>query len=580
MSNLSKLERSVLSAVDGDRMWQTLEFLNGVDRTSGTEGEFAAVHWMVDRLREYGVPVEVHQFESYLSYPVRANLRVTSPLEREVRAKPKAFGANTPPQGITGELVCVPVVADEIGVTDEKADPERDFAGLDVRGKVVLSPRGGPGAVEAAFRAGAIAHVQCWSTAEDAIHEMIATPVWGTPTDQTVANLPKIPAVTINYADGMALSALCGEGSVQVKLRAENETGWRRQLLPVATITGREEPDRFVLIASHIDAWYVGITDNGTGNAACLELARVLHQHRKQLRRSVRIAWWPGHSTGRYAGSTWFSDRFWAELNHGCLGYINIDSPGSRGAVDYTHLTASEDLADLVRETVLDVAGHAGRPERPVRAGDQSFWGAGVSSLHMLLSNLPREQWYDVGGCGMNWWWHTEYDTLDTADREILVKDTQIYALGALRLTQPDLLPHRLAPLAESAGQLLAGFAAAARDRFDLGPALAATEALRAAAARFDRARARAAGSPEKRNAALLAALRVLIPLLYTTAGPYEQDPASAVPPLPGLEPVRRLGQLDPASDLFRFLKTRMVRQQNRYIGELTRVLAILDGQG
>lgn len=568
----------MLASIDGDRMWKTLEYLNTVDRTSGTAGEFEAVAWLTRQLEEYGVPYTVEEFEAYLSFPVRANLRVVAPIEREVRAKTKAFGLPTPPGGIEGELVYIPVVADEVGLMDEKANPERDFEGIDVRGKVVLSPRGGPGAVEAAYRAGAIAHVQYWSTGEEAIHEMIATPIWGTPTDESVANLPKIPSLTINREDGEALIALCrAHGGLQVKLRAETETGWRKQLLPVATIRGTEEPDRFVLIASHIDAWYVGITDNGTGNAACLELARVLHQHRDKLKRSVKIAWWTGHSTGRYAGSTWYADQHWHELQAGCLGYINIDSPGSRDAVDYTDLTASEDMAALVRESVEAVAGHAGQPERPFRAGDQSFWGAGVSSLHMLLSNMPRERWYDVGGCGMNWWWHTEYDTLETADPAILVKDTQIYALGALRLAQAERLPHRAGPLAEAADRLLREFAAAAGDRFDLSPALEATAQFARAATRFDQAQESGRGEAARLNEAALAMLRVVIPLLYTRSGPFEHDPAVAVPPLPGLDPVRRLGRLAPESDAFKFLRTRMVRQQNRYVHEMNRAARILE---
>jgi len=576
MKELSDLEATVMAAIDGREMWQTLEYLNTVDRTSGTDGEFAAVEWIVRKLEEYGVDHEVEEFEAYLSYPVRANLRVVAPVEREIRAKPKAFSRNTPPQGIAGELVFVPVVPDEVGVLDEKANPDRDFEGVDVRGKVVLSFRGGPGAVEAAYRAGAVAHVQVWSSGEDAIHEMIATPVWGTPTDETVANLPRIPALTITRADGEALIDLCRRhGTVQVRLRSECQTGWRRQLLPVATIRGTEEPEKFVLVAGHLDAWYVGITDNGTGNAACLELARVLQQHRDKLRRSVKIAWWPGHSTGRYAGSTWYADHHWHELNAHCLGYINIDSPGSRNAVDYTDLTASEDMAALVKEAVLQVAGHAGEPERPIRAGDQSFWGAGVSSLYMLLSNLPREQWYDVGGSGMNWWWHTEYDTLDTADVGILVKDTQIYALSILRLTQPERLPHRALPLAEAAAGVLRSLAATGA-QFDLGPAQEATERFAEAAAAFDRAQAAGAGDPSRMNAGILAMLRVMIPLLYTKAGPFEHDPATAIPPLPGLDPVRRLARLDPGSDEFKFLHTRLVRQRNRYVAEVSRATAIL----
>ncbi len=66
-----------------------------------------------------------------------------------------------------------------------------------------------------------------------------------------------------------------------------------------------------MLIAGHFDSWHLGATDNATGNVACLELARVLYAQRDRLQRGVRIAWWPGHSNGRYTGSTWYVDHHW-----------------------------------------------------------------------------------------------------------------------------------------------------------------------------------------------------------------------------------------------------------------------------
>jgi len=65
------------------------------------------------------------------------------------------------------------------------------------------------------------------------------------------------------------------------------------------------------------------------GDATLLELARVLDAHREQLRRDVWVAWWPGHSTGRYAGSTWFTDEFAQELTQRCVAHVNIDSQAS-----------------------------------------------------------------------------------------------------------------------------------------------------------------------------------------------------------------------------------------------------------
>jgi len=38
--------------------------------------------------------------------------------------------------------------------------------------------------------------------------------------------------------------------------------------------------------------------------AAMLVLALALHEVRDRLRHGLRVAWWPGHSNARYAGST------------------------------------------------------------------------------------------------------------------------------------------------------------------------------------------------------------------------------------------------------------------------------------
>lgn len=111
--------------------------------------------------------------------------------------------------------------------------------------------------------------------------------------------------------------------------------GWFRQKILVATIEGRDEPEKYLLVHGQYDSWSVGVGDNATRDALLLELARVLARHRNGLRCSVKIAWWPGHFTGRYAGSTWFTDRFALDLDRHCLAQINCDSPGRRWATSF-----------------------------------------------------------------------------------------------------------------------------------------------------------------------------------------------------------------------------------------------------
>ena len=68
---------------------------------------------------------------------------------------------------------------------------------------------------------------------------------------------------------------------------------WQTDKL-AAEIEGAEFPDEFVLFHGHLDSWHVGIGDNATGDATLLELARVFWNHRDNLKRTLRVAWWSG----------------------------------------------------------------------------------------------------------------------------------------------------------------------------------------------------------------------------------------------------------------------------------------------
>src|SRR5438132_700763 len=137
------------------------------------------------------------------------------------------------------------------------------------------------------------------------IHEGICTTIWGSPDLDSIGRKPTIPVLAVNKAEGAWLRALAEAGAVKVRYATKLDEGWRPIPVLVAEIRGTVEPEKFVLLHGHIDSWHQGIGDNATGDATLLEVARVLVQHRQHLRRSVRIAWWSGHSHGRYAGSTW-----------------------------------------------------------------------------------------------------------------------------------------------------------------------------------------------------------------------------------------------------------------------------------
>ena len=232
-------------------------------------------------------------------------------------------------------------------------------------------------------------------------------------------------------------------------------------------IRGRSEPERFVLLHGHYNSWDVGVGDNATGDAAMLEIARALWQHRDRLERSVRIAWWPGHSTGRFAGSTWYADEFALDLARNCLAHLNCDSPGCRDATDY-HPDPVDGGECRLR------AGRGARRRRQGRGGqaadqssDFSFNNLGITGFFSSSSRIPKKEierrgYYYVMGNGGNLEWHTDDDLMPVADRDVLLTDIKVYLLAAFRLANAPLLPWDWRALLKEFDGTLAAYAKAA----------------------------------------------------------------------------------------------------------------------
>lgn len=325
--------------------------------------------------------------------------------------------------------------------------------------------------------------------------------------------------------------------------------------------------------------------DNGSANATMIEVARLLAQARDQLYRGLRLAFWSGHSHGRYSGSTWYADNYWEELYDRCVAHVNIDSTGARGATSYSTFPAHLELADFGEALVQAHTGQAARAYRMSRAGDMSFNGIGLPSLFMSLSQVPmgeRDTDYvslalgKLLGSKMPWWWHSSEDTMDKVDPDVLALDTRIYLSALWRLCTSPLLPLDFRRSVAEIQATLADLAAAAGDHLDFGPLQARAAQLAAAVAALAErtAQAQPADAPAL-NEKLKQLSRRLIPLAYTKAGPFDHDPAWALPPLPALADAKRLAALDPASDEYHFVRTQLVREMNRAAFALREALAV-----
>jgi N-acetylated-alpha-linked acidic dipeptidase len=533
---------------------------------------------VVERLARHGVPSKVHTPSLYLSLPGAARVEASG---TTFRAKPPAYATDAR-GGVTARLVYLG--ANAVDDIDDMFDVRIDGAAAKAhlaKGAIVISEGFASPVMVRQFEDMGAVGVIAINPGVD-IHWGICTTIWGMPDLDDLPRKPGIPAVAVNKPDGEALRAMAQSGG-EATIFTEMEEGWFDSKLVEVVIPGTQEPDKFVLLHGHLDSWDVGVGDNAVGDACMLEIARLLWANRDKLRRSVKICWWPGHSTGRYAGSTWYADAFALDLDEHCVAQVNCDSPGCRWATEFLNLSRMSETDDLISKVIQEVAGKTAEGERPHRAGDYSFNNIGISGYFMLSSTMPtvlREEkgYYTVGGCGANIAWHTENDTLEIADKDILERDIKVYLLAILRTANAAVLPFDWRATAREFQGTIASYQAAAGDRFDLSPSAEAAQSLLDRLEGFYGAVASGDVTEEAANTVIQDLARILVPINFTRGPRFRHDPAATIPPLPTIADA---AELDQHGDDIGFAKNQLTRGQNRLVVALrqaTRHVGLVTG--
>ncbi|KAK3161893.1 hypothetical protein QOZ80_1BG0082790 [Eleusine coracana subsp. coracana] len=94
-----------------------------------------------------------------------------------------------------------------------------------------------------------------------------------------------------------------------------------------AVIEGKEEPDRYVIIGNHRDAWTFGAVDPNSGTAAMLEIAERLAKLQKRgwrPRRTIIICSWDAEEFA-LIGSTEWAEENMDLLGSRAIAYLNVD---------------------------------------------------------------------------------------------------------------------------------------------------------------------------------------------------------------------------------------------------------------
>lgn len=462
----------------------------------GDDGTTAGA--LLECMQAEGLEARVHEPSLYLSVPDRSVLVIDG---AEIASRPAAFSRATGANAVSG----VPVAATAAG---EEA----------VAGRIaILDGPIAPDDVYAIERRGALAQV--YIAAGDDVPDSVSTTVWGVPTHETIGRRPRTPVVSVSRRERERLMRAAQAGR-PVSVAAWLVEEWRQCQIPVGDIQGADDAEEFVLV-------------HGGDAPALLAMASALCGCRDDLRRSVRVAWWPARIAGAHAASAWYADAFAAEIDEWCVAHVCVDAGSEARLADATWMA---EAAELCLDAMADSGAEGVKGRRPARSGDYSFNQIGVTGL--------------FGG--------RRFDG-----------DLRAYLTAIARVANAPLHPFDYTAAVLELGAAVQRYQSAAGEAVNLGGVSQDLGALRRAigAWRSD-AEAAIARDPADRdlrrrlNATLRRLARVLVPLGYARGERFDHDPAVRYSALPRLEAALHLATA--AAELTPFIRTALDREQNK----------------
>lgn len=418
------------------------------ERLSGTKALKKAADYISNALNKLDIESWVDNFEIYHSYPGEAKLTITSPEKIEIETAPICFIESTDENGIEGEMIYA------------KQGGYDDYEGIDVEGKIVLTDMtwspGRPEKARIAAEKGvkALVIMNYGTTEHNQFIQMggIKTQ-WGNPTPDTINDIPKITVLGITRKDGEFLRNICEQSDkVTAWLKADVSKEWVTAHQPMGLIRSNKKTDEFIVLGAHLDGWGKTAICNASGNALCLELARVLSQNKNVINRNILIAFWDGLEIAECAGSNWHLDRYWENYKHHCICYLNVDNPGIKG----TTIPGVESVKEM-KAYMLKLV-NAKWEEAPnwceafKGGGDASYHGIGIPFVYFSTEYTP-EKLKELNYAFFSQWLHSDQDTVDKIDKELFTRHFDFFLEFCIDLSNQKIIPFEFKEVAADINQ-------------------------------------------------------------------------------------------------------------------------------
>ncbi|KAE9590771.1 hypothetical protein Lal_00023477 [Lupinus albus] len=346
---------------------------------AGTEFAADTTAYVADHFRGHGLTTHTVDYTVLLSYPVYSSIEAhfnSSSVSHLLLTEPdrfdvvKPYHAYSPSGSVFAKAVFV------------NYGRERDYHALEVLGVavsgcIVVARKGSGGGlgrgavVEKAEEKGAVAVLvyndddggdDTWRQGFERGHVMRGgvgdplSPGWagvegserfGLEDSEVLKKFPKIPSLPLSYEVAETILSSLGGTSVPLEWRGtlgskvrnvgpgptmlnftyqgENKMATIQNVF--AIIKGSEEPDRYVLLGNHRDAWTYGAVDPSSGTAALLDIARrysILLSSGWTPRRTIILCSWDAEEFGMIGSTEWVEQNP-VNLGSKAVAYLNVD---------------------------------------------------------------------------------------------------------------------------------------------------------------------------------------------------------------------------------------------------------------
>ncbi len=302
MQNITDLIETVLNEVSGKQAWDWVAKISQYNRMRGSRDYHEIVERIIKELKEYGLDeVIIHKYPADgkskswewvapLGWEVSfGELTLLDPVQENIcrfRETPMCVVGYSKSCDVTAELV-------DVG----KGSREEDFAGKDVKGKIILMEAPELFIPPLYVKKGAIGLI-LYPSPEKVTGFRDLTNYNRFPVKLDILKETTF-GFSISHEKALYMKHLLEKGLVKVHAKIDAQVLEDKQMEIIsAAIRGSEKPEEEVILSAHLCHAAAGANDNASGSAGLIELARSLKNliDNKALPRplrTIRFLWIP-----------------------------------------------------------------------------------------------------------------------------------------------------------------------------------------------------------------------------------------------------------------------------------------------